>query len=234
MSIRRALPLALLVLGWNPASAAASAITFNINCYITSAGCTAGTSYGTLTLTDVIYLGDAAVQVDVDLTGDSVHKVQEILLNYDTAAAGTALPNLTLSDGTGLTYSSNSLSADGYQGDFDIQIPDTGNLGTEPFSAIIYGAAGADLFASYFNLTVPAAGDVTDRLYIAVHIGNTDCTNDTTGDCTPGTGGSGSLWMGNKGGGGTTRDVPPAPEPATLVLLGLGLYGVAARAHRRR
>ncbi len=234
-AIRRVLVLAAVIACGSPAPASAAAIIFDLNCSITSLGCTAGSTYGTLTLVDVTYLGEDAVRLDVDLVGAGIHKIQEITLNFDTAAAGTALPSATLSSGTSLDYSPDSIKADGYKGDFDIQIPDGGNLGFEPYSSIIYGASSADLFASYFNQTVPAFAGSTALLYAAVHVGNTNCTNDTPTECIPGTGGRGSLWVGATGFRVPPLDPPPpVPEPGSLALLGLGLLGAAARSRGRR
>ena len=127
MHLRNALVLAALLACLNPAQASAAAIIYDLNCYITSSGCTAGELYGTLTLVDVTYLGNDAVRLDVDLEGSGIHKIQEVTLNFDSGGSG-AVPNATLSDGTSLSYSPNGISADGYQGDFDIQIPANGNL----------------------------------------------------------------------------------------------------------
>jgi hypothetical protein len=96
-----------------------------------------------------------------------------------------------------------------------------GNNGHNPFVA-----TATDLFTiSILGLT--SSTDVTAAIF---RYGTTQTTGFIEGDCTSGcdtgTPGTGSPGLG--------RDVPPVPEPTSLLLLGSGLLGAATAVRNRR
>jgi hypothetical protein len=139
----------------------------------------------------------------------------------DATGAGTV--DLTGAANGAKTFDLDSLQADGYNiGKFDLDISFKSNL-TEPYSFTLL----------YNGNPVNLGGTTTDGgLLAAAHVGGfaQECS-EWLGDSTSNTGGS----SGNSGlcGGNGGSNGLSVPEPASMLLFGLGTIGVAARMRRR-
>lgn len=216
----------LMALGLWGGQAAASSITYALDCIISGAGCTSSSSFGTIMFMDGLDAnadGFTDVQVTVDLNGNSIEKALQVFLNYDDSKFSNATTFGTVPTELGAIVNEDQIKPDGYPccgggtgGGLDLQIPDPppGNLGFEPvtFSLTL---AGTNLSIADFNFFNEIGGSskltASDLIVAAIHIGALNGTED-------------SIFVGAQS---------VVPEPSTLVLLGSGLASLGAWGRKR-
>ena len=202
------------------AASPAEALVFTLDCQEAgSNNCTAGASFGTITILDNLIDPDK-VDVTLDLTGTG-RTFRDLLLNFNPAFdnAGWTVNGLT----TGFTADEDNISLSPLKAfDFDLE-PSTEVNVAEPKTFTI-ALASTNLNPSDFDFTA-TVGSLS--LFAGVHIQNCG----PAGTCDPTTTGGNSIKVfALTHSDGTTQ----VPVPGTLVLLGAGFLalGAAARSHR--
>jgi hypothetical protein len=232
--VRRDLLLVMLLTTFaaSPNIGTAAIIELDLTCSLnglnSSGGCSAGPSFGTITLEDLAGVDAGKVQVTVDLGFPSSQKFRDLMLNFAGAAT-----SITDSDsGNTVVLDSNDYSINPYDGLFDV-----GATGGQGWNATTSGA-----YTTVLSGNVPLstsdflALDSLGNLYAALHIqaigSATGGSCDGAGDpamCVPGMPGPGSLKIGAP----DFRIVPlVVPEPGTSCLVLISLIGLALQGRR--
>ena len=143
----------------------ASAAVFNLDSTIISGNVTSSMNYGTVTLTQ----NGSDVDVLVSLT--QAWKPLSLYLNYSGAnpiTSPTTAINPYSSESVGFALNNKKVQGSGNYGNFDLEIPDNGNLGnfTTSWATKLKSTTGG------LNLNDFVQTDSQGKLYAALHIGN--------------------------------------------------------------
>lgn len=179
----------------------AAAISFDLNCVLSSTACTAlppGESLG------MVQIADIAGGVEVTVVTTDGGKYVNLFLNLDVTPSSMILPAI---------YSSNGYTLTPYEGLFDVGSGVSPSKGFDGDSGQTFQILGTGFDATSFN-----AFDSLGLVNVAVHLQELDCT---ASGCVPG---NGSIKVGGVLSGPPSDD--PIPEPATMAIVGGGLIGV--------
>ena len=200
-----------------------SLIEFTLDCNKddSSNTCTGADNWGKIIIkdnaTDPAWVDITVDLVDIDAT--THHKVQKVYLNIDPSIVPSN-PSFTATGmATNQKYDPNSVGSPAFLAFFDLQLPQTGNLGFEPVTVTL-ALAGVNLDPSDFN--VPATLQNGLELYAQVHVGNCAAVTGSSWPCSPGTGGDQSIKVGALKPGSVPGPGPSVPVPAPMALFGLG------------
>jgi hypothetical protein len=211
-----------LIFASSAAMSGAATIALDLTCSLnglsSGGSCSAGPSFGTITLEDLTGADTGKVKVTVDLGFPNTQKFRDLMLNY-TGSATTITdsdPNNTV------VHNNNSYSISPFGGKFDLG--GTGGQGWRdgPRAGAYSTVLSGNLPLSTSDFT---AFDSLGKLYAAIHIQNigsaTQGNCDGSGSpavCAPGVNGPGSLKIGAP----SIKIVPVSvPEPSTFGLIWL-------------
>ncbi len=203
----------LILLALSPVPAAATSITFDLD--FEFSGGTTPSGVPSVTIDD--FGGSGVVQVSITSNLSGTEFIDDLYLNF------SGNPNLlspTFVSGVqanNVLFGSNAFKADG-DGFYDILLdyppPGSPKFGAGATSVYLFTLAG--ITANDFNLeSLCSQGCGNGSFFAAAHVQSI------------GPNGSGSGWVGSQG------SIQLIPEPASLLLMGSGLFAATARVRRR-
>lgn len=248
--MKNELKFGLALIGGLMCATESLAVTFDLNCLIESNVCTdKNYSYGSISVNDNS-TESKAVDIIINITGTGT-KPLELFLNIDPALASAiesgiadgplknnGAPDTNKLDtyflavrGTNelaVAFDEDSLGSPAALKIFDIAVPGTGNLGNDPepvtlaLSLMLNGTL-YDLDPADFNFPASLG---TQKLFAEVHIGS--CGGLLLG-CVDSID---SIKVGSMEEGGSDPGGNPVPEPTSVLLISVGLLGMALTRRR--
>jgi hypothetical protein len=201
--------IAAATLALTAGNASAGTLTFNLDSTIIGGNVGSSINYGTVKLDDSNISGNNGIDVTVNLS--QAWKPLSLYLNYggsSTIASSTTAIAPYPSKSVGFALNNKKVQGSGNYGNFDLEIPNGGNLGnfTSTWKTTLKASSGS------LSLTDFDFKDSQGKLYAALHIGNNGLNT------LPGGVGSIAIGASTKPGTGTGPGGGQAvPEPLTIL-----------------
>jgi len=209
---------ALVLLALTPTAARASSLTFLLNCSVTSAttcGSPTG-SFGSVTLSENANALWLDLTVTLNLGDPTKNFLSRLFLNYSPAIGAGYNFTTTDSETAVSTGTNTQVAASGYTVAFDIKFTNNDTVPVNPWTTVLklQKASNPDIDLNLSDFDVK---DANGLLFALVNHSGAGSQIGSTSDVLV-----------------TTTAVAAVPEPATLVLCGIGAMLAASRLRRRQ